>query len=122
MSLADELEKLDSMRQSGVISDKDFLRAKEKLLRSGEDTPLTAEKAAKPSVGMAILTGLTFGLSSGISNALSFVIVGAVAIGGIGAAVMLSESLAVIMAVGAAALIIGFLLVAVLGGGIDFFG
>ncbi|MEM7238422.1 MAG: hypothetical protein AAF501_11445 [Pseudomonadota bacterium] len=122
MSLADELERLDSMRQTGVISDKDFLRAKEKLLKSGQDSTLTAEKAATPSMGMTILTGLTFGLSSGISTALSFVLVAAVTIGGIGAAVVLSESLVVIMAVGAFALIIGFLFIAFIGGGIDFFG
>ncbi|MEM8790050.1 MAG: SHOCT domain-containing protein [Pseudomonadota bacterium] len=121
MSLADELEQLDTMRQSGVISDRDFIRAKEKLLKSGEESRLTAERAAKPGIGTAILSGLTFGLASGISNALSFVLVGAAAIAGIGAVAFLSESFAMMLAFGVIAIIIA-LVAAFFHGGFDLFG
>ncbi|MEM1277194.1 MAG: SHOCT domain-containing protein [Pseudomonadota bacterium] len=121
MSLADELEKLDTMRQTGVISDKDFVRAKEKLLQAGETLPKTAEKAAQPGLGTAMLKGLTFGLASGISNALSFVLVGAAAIAGIGAVAFVSESFAMMLAFGVVAIIIA-LVAAFFHGGFDLFG
>ncbi len=46
MSLADEIAKLDSLRQAGVLSEDEFQKAKTRLLAG--DTP-TAEPSACPS-------------------------------------------------------------------------
>ncbi|MEN9361527.1 MAG: hypothetical protein RL095_3062 [Verrucomicrobiota bacterium] len=50
MNLADEIAKLDSLRQGGVLSEEEFRQAKDKLLAGGAPPPLpVAQKWCRSS-------------------------------------------------------------------------